>query len=228
MGRHPVWAGACQGQRVVLAQSGVGQAKAEVAARFLLDHYPLSALLSVGFGGGLSRELAAGDVVVCPSVHCAGEGAPAQAIHADAELVARAIQALGEAEPGVRGDICLGNGLTMDRVVADPDGKSRLGQTLPVKVVDMESFWVARQAQQSRIPFLAVRAISDPVDQPLPAIVGRLNAGERASTGRMMLALLRQPAQLPALWKLTQNVRLAAKNLEIFVVAFLRCAGVEG
>jgi len=223
LGPQHIWEGRCRGRRVVLVQGGVGRERAEEAAEFLLDRYPLSALLCVGFGGGVSEELRAGDIVLCPSVHRGAEGsAPGEwslegEVRCDGGLTARAVETL--TEQGIR--FHLGDGLTVSRILADPGMKERIGKSLPVKVVDMESFWVAKRASRRGVPLLVARAISDPVDQPLPDLEGLLDTGGEPRATRAILHLLRHPPRAPALLRLAWNARKAERSLGAFLPALI-------
>ena len=207
-----VWVGTCRGRRVVLVQGGMGKTRAEKAARFLLERYPLSALLCIGFGGGVKEGMRTGDIVLCPLVYSTdGKSAHSGPMHSDAQLLTQAAQALAaESIP-----FHLGNGLTVDRVLADPARKEQVGQEWPVQVVDMESFWISRLASRRRVPVLVARAITDTVDQPLPNVAAAAPEG----VGRAALHLLQHPTQIPALFRLARNARLAARNLGILVVS---------
>ena len=219
-GAQQAWEGICRGRRVILMQSGMGRARAEEATELLLDRYPLSALLCIGFGGGVSRELRAGDIVVCPSVYegpPSGEWALGPGVRSDKELIAKAEKSL--VEGGLR--FHLGDGLTVDRIVSDPDLKEQIGKTLPVKAVDMESFWIARQAFSRRVPLLVAWAITDPVDQSLPDMMGILDAGGKARIREVFPHLLRHPSQVPPLFKLAGNARRAAASLGTFTAALI-------
>lgn len=222
-GHGRIWEGRCRGRRVILIQGGMGRERAEGAAKFLLDRYPLSALLCIGFGGGVSEELRVGDIVVCPSLYRGAEGSAPEEwslegeVRSDKGLIARAVEAL--TEQGI--PFHLGDGLTVSRILADPNLKERIGKGLPVKVVDMEGFWVARQASRRGVPLLAARAISDPVDQSLPDLEGLLDAGGEAWAMVAISHLLRHPSQAPALLRLAWNARKAGASLGAFIPALI-------
>lgn len=223
MGARALWEGICRGRRVVLMQSGVGRARAEGAAALLLDRYPLSELLCVGFGGGVSEELRCGDVVVCPTVHLAQGGrVPAEwtlagGVASDGSLQSLATGALNE--EGIRAH--LGDGLTVSRVIASSVLKSKIGRALPVKVVDMESFWVAHLALDRVRALLVVRAITDPLDYSLPDLAGVFDAEWNLRPKQVMLKMLRRPAYALDLMSLARRARKAAGSLGVFVPALV-------
>lgn len=214
VGGQPLWIGTCRERRVILVQSGVGRAGAERAAHLLLDRYPLTALLSIGFGGGVQPGMRVGDVVLCAQVYAGGETTGRQPVHSDEALLAQAAQALAARGVPFR----QGSGLTLNRVLTDPVQMERIGRTWSVQVVDMESFWIGRLAAGRGIPLLVARAITDTAAQPLPAVAVLAAQGAK---GRAVLHLWRNPAQAAALFRLARNARLAARNLGILVPALL-------
>ncbi|HEX2924489.1 MAG TPA: hypothetical protein VHS28_10755 [Chloroflexota bacterium] len=58
----------------------------------------------------------------------------------------------------------------MERPVSLPDEKDAVGKSFGAVAVDMESYWVAAISKDRRVPFLAVRAISDQLGQSLPRV----------------------------------------------------------
>ena len=178
LGAHTIWEGRCRGHQVVLMQTGVGKARAEEAIDVLLARYPVSALLSIGFGGGVHPDLTCGDVVVCSSVDGATGGeSPAGwslvgAVRSDDCLQRLAAEAL--AEQGIRAHV--GDALAVSRVIESSAQKAEIGRMFRVKVVDMESYWVARRALGRVSRLLVARAISDPIDYALPDFSGIVDA----------------------------------------------------
>lgn len=224
MGAYALWEGRCEGHRVVLVQTGVGRARAEEATDLLLARYPLSVLLSIGFGGGVHPELECGDVVVCPTVRrAAGGEVPSEwlledEVHSDARLQRLATEAL--AEEGIRGHV--GDSLAVSRVIGAPALKAEIGHTFHVKVVDMESYWVAHRAVDRVSSLLVARAISDPLDCSLPDFASVVDADWSDGPRRIISQLVRRPSLLPSVAGLALCVRKAARSLAAFVPALVR------
>ncbi len=202
--RHPtVYFGRCRGKQVILARSGVGRERAERAARAVLERYPVTVLVSLGFGGALNESYKAGDLVVSTTVKC--PDAP-ESYGSDARLVA------------LSGGRC-GTGITVADVAPDTESKRRLGVTHAADVADMECYWVAKQAAGKSIPFLSVRAISDGVDEMVPSL---FPDGTRWG---MVRAIARHPWRVfghpLALRRLYRNVRKAKVNLTDFTLKLI-------
>ena len=75
---------------------------------------------------------------------------------------------------------------------------------------DMESAAIAAVARRRGVPFIALRAIADPVDFSLPpAAVLAINKNGRLNIWRLLLSLWRQPTQWRALKELAGHSRAA-------------------
>ena len=82
----------------------------------------------------------------------------------------------------------------VDRPLVRPDEKLALFAQTRAKAADMESHVVARTAAAAGVPFVVIRAISDPSNRALPraAVVGITQEG-RIDGGAVAGALLRRP-----------------------------------
>ena len=81
--------------------------------------------------------------------------------------------------------------------------------------VDTESLFVAHAAHRARVPFLVLRAISDPAEISLPpaASVGLDEDGNPAILS-VLLSLLKNPFQLPGLIRAARDADKALDALE--------------
>jgi adenosylhomocysteine nucleosidase len=202
---------------ILLLQTGMGQEKAERAARFVLERYPFTALISFGFAGALSRELKAGDLILCRKLHCGARPVVAEACYSDSGLLTLAGRA--GIETGVR--LHQGSSVTVARLAAKSQEKRVLGLIFGAEVVDMESYWLARLASARKIPFLAVRAISDTLTQSLPPFDRFLNADGELLWPETILYFLAHPEALAKLYGVYVNMRQARTNLTSFLEALI-------
>ncbi len=109
--------------------------------------------------------------------------------------------------------------LTFDRVVRLRAEKQQLGRQHDALAVDMESFAVAEVCRERAVDFLAVRAISDAVDDELPADIGKLLA-QKSFAGQLGTALgsiFRRPAAVKDLFNLHQNALASSSRLAKFL-----------
>ncbi len=157
-----IYRGRYHGKSLLLVKTGVGKQKAQVASRYLLNHYPVTAMLSTGFAGALKPELEIGDVIIYSSILCS-EGLSTEPYSPDPKLFSMA-QACKTV------DIRCGTGVTGLNLVASEWEKRKLAEDMSADVVDMESYWIARVADEYRVPLIIVRSISDALTDALPEV----------------------------------------------------------
>lgn len=183
---------------------GMGPASATRAARGLLFD-GCETLVSFGIAGGLDPALTAGTVVVADGVETdAGERLPT-----DSAWRSRLLECL-EGQVVTATGVMLGSG----HVVAEAAAKRRLFEETGAVAVDMESHAVGEVAAANGVPFLVVRAISDPAANAIPpsAMAG---AGTEGMTRhlRVTAALVKRPQDLPGLLRLKRDVAAALGTL---------------
>ncbi len=183
--------------KAVLICAGTGAARANIAAKKLLQLYQPKLLISMGFAGSCVRRFSPGDVVV-PS---------------------RVLETVTNREFAT---IC-GEGtlVTLDRVAG-----ARLKQTTATRydaqVVDMEAAGAASAAAGAveltgaKCDFAAIKAISDGAGEEMD-FLAQFVTPEGIATARFVAHI----AIRPHLWKkvkhLKQNSQLAANALEVAV-----------
>jgi len=208
----PVWEFATERGRGVAALSGMGEAAAARTAAWLLRHYQPQALISLGFGGALTPELAPGAVVLGESFWRyepeAGtlEELSAPLAPTPLEKLVKALRAAGlSAFPG--------SVVTTPGIIHKGALGGLLGR-LSHPVLDLETSAAATAAQGGGIPFLALRAITDVAGEEIPDFLARAARETRAPTWRTALVwLTADPRRLPTLLRLGRRSRLAARNL---------------
>jgi adenosylhomocysteine nucleosidase len=172
-----------------------------------------TALVSFGFAGGLDPALRAGTIVVPAFV--LSEGA---SYAADPALAARFGGLTGH-------HLMAGTGVAADAVT-----KLGLYATTQAHAIDLESGSVARVAQVHGLPFVAVRAISDPADRDLPpAALLALDRQGGVDLVRVLGCLVRQPGQLRGLLRLAWDAARARRALvRLTRVGLVRAGAVSG
>ena len=202
-------------KRVLVVQGGLGGAMAGEAARKLLDRTPnLKLLVSCGFSGGLVASLAVGSVLVVFSVTARPslqQSAQNDAVlDCSAELRAQTSNALSSAAVAFHE----GRLVTLGQPVLRPEEKRALGEVAQADAVDMEAAAVGRIARKKQIEFLALRTISDAVDDALPPEVARfLDEKGRVRASRVLSFVFRGPGNVKELWRLKSRSDRAAAAL---------------
>jgi 5'-methylthioadenosine/S-adenosylhomocysteine nucleosidase len=208
-----IYHGEYRNKAVLLVQTGIGKERAEAATRFILEHYPVTALVSLGFAGALTEELKVGDIILCSTLCCANGLSKGNPCSSDARLVSLSLQALGDAAIG----LCQGRSATVAQLVSSPEAKLALAKAFHADIVDMESYWIGKIASASQVPFLAVRAISDTVQDSLLPFDQIMDFDGKWRWQRATIYFLSRPQNLPKLFTLYRNARRARKSLTAFI-----------
>lgn len=213
-------------EETVLAVSGVGRSHAEAATRAVLEERRPKAVLSLGFAGGLSDGQRAGDLVVAnvliPAGSVSNDGPKpcvSEALDADHALKNKALGVLATLGLRYRVGACV----TASQPVSRPEAKRRLGLDASALAVEMESFWIALSCHERNVPFLAVRAIVDTAERPLPDFIADSALDARAgSRWRGVLSVMLRPHRIPSLIQLGGAASQARNSLSLFASGFLR------
>ena len=178
---------------VIVVCAGMGPARAAQGTSRLIDR-GATHLLSFGIAAALEERLKAGTVVVSTKL---GE------TPCDPAWVAATAQGLS----------CLaGAFVDAGGILDSPTAKVALRSQTGAIAADMESCAMARAAGQR--PCIAVRAISDEVDQSLPrAAVAGVDEMGRVRIGSVLKELVRGPGQIGDLIRLARSTARARHAL---------------
>jgi len=211
-------AGILAGTEVVLVASGIGQEQAAYAARLLLQRFQPSLLLSIGFAGALQPELQPADLILGERiVGTRGKGELLEALPLSPALLTQAEQAARTS--GLRW--WRGTLFCSDRMLIDPREKSEAAESGAL-AVEMESWAIAQIALKAVVPFLAVKTISDSLDQSLGLDFNwLLDSNGIPAYGKILLAILTHPGTIPSLWRLQRTSTRAKRSLTTFLARFL-------
>lgn len=192
---------------ILLALSGAGPENAKTAAELLLTR-GAGRLLSWGCAAALSEDLTPGDLTLVNTL--VSEGNETLDIQSTWQVEARRI--LRELLTGAH---CVRLAESATIVVSASD-KRTLQQRTDASVVDMETVAIAKVARQRNVPFLAIRAIADPVDMDLPQAVAHALSDEGdVILPKLLTYLIRHPSELPGLIKLGIHFKAAQKTLRL-------------
>jgi len=163
-----------------------------------------------GLAGSLKREHAVGTVLVAKTIK---RNNADKVMMSDDSLVKLAVQC---------GATPVDSFFTSDVVVASASEKLRLGAT--ADAVEMESFHLMAEARRYRVPAVAIRAISDGVDENLPLDFNRTidEDGEFAWLPALS-QLVSSPSRLPRLVRFGFETSKSARNLAHFLDRYLKC-----
>lgn len=178
---------------VLAVVCGIGCKNAELAARAAVEQFHPSALMSVGLAGALIRSLKVGSVFT-----------PSVVVDAADEAEYRCSAEAGRVSGGV---------LVSSGEIAGAEAKQDLVNRFHALVVDMEAAGVARVAQQERIGFRCVKAISDEADFAMPPMARFLDSFGAFQSGRFAVWVAVRPWQWARIAALARNSRRATRAL---------------
>lgn len=191
------------GHDLVLVESGMGMLNAGWAATLLAAEAP-DLMVSAGFGGAVLPGLGVGELVMAQQIlHWSGT---------EFEDVAVGFYGLNAVAENL--SLRRGTFVSCDLILNKRDLARRLPPHAVNPVVEMESAAVARIAAGHGIPFLAMRAISDPWDEELDFTIHEFcDDSMRIRPTRVLATILRRPAIIPQLIRLAGTSRVAAAGL---------------
>jgi adenosylhomocysteine nucleosidase len=211
-----------QGVPVVLIESGMGPAHAAEATRALVSIASPRLILNFGFGGGVMPGIRVGDLVLAERVFFLEGGQLTQAPQPDLALSSRLLQACGSSGIAVN----RGTFITAAAIMNKGQVAASLGAGVNHPVLEMETAAVLRVAEQSGVPVVAVRAVSDAADEELGFSLEEFCDSElRISVPRVMRCIAGKPWIIPQLVKLSGNSKKAGKSLALCVEAALGALG---
>lgn len=174
---------------------------AEAARRAFIEAESGGALdivLSVGWAGALTPELATGSTYVASEVI--------------------------DAQTGERFDLAGGARhliVVSTARVAQETEKRRLASSYGAAMVDMESAAVVRLAEMRNIPALCFKAISDSVDLPLPDMNPFITSDGTMRMAAFLGHVVLRPGLWPSLVRLGRGSSAASASLASAIVTFL-------
>jgi adenosylhomocysteine nucleosidase len=195
------------GKTFTVVGHGIGHRRAGDTARRAFDLIPGAELvIGTGVAGALSSGLKPGDLVLSDrtlTIHTDGQVAEQMTAIGDAHIraVGRALAIAGIA-------YSTGAILTSHRVLATGPEKRRAKQSTGAIAVDMETAAIAAEAAARGIPFVAIRAVLDEVDDE---IVGAAMADEDGNVRPLVATsyLIRNPATMLKLPRMIRNLSRA-------------------
>jgi len=213
IGRFPSYRFHLEGREIVLVQSGMGRERAAAATEALTAVQRPDMLISAGLGGGVRKGLATGDVVLAGRVmSLSGNRLADTTVIDNVHLLRDLTDSL--AAPDFR--VLDGSIITSSGILRKKDTARFLPQSLGNPVLDMETSAVAEAAVRRRIPFLALRAVSDSSDEEILFSIEEITDREmNINIRRVLSAILRNPRILPQMIRLARNAKTAGNHLAL-------------
>ena len=183
---------------------GPGQINARKAAEDAATD-GAAGLISFGFAGGIDDTVTAGTIVLASEVRVGRQETVTtndQWRMAVCDKIAGSVSVIEEAIAAT------------DEIVREAAEKTRLRYQTGAVAVDMESLAVSQVAAATGLPFIVIRAVSDPAVQSLPIMaIDAVDDAGRLRFWRILWSLFRHPGQLGELRRLAENTRAAGDAL---------------
>jgi len=209
------------GVEVGVLLTGMGPKRARFAASEVIrgDYGSISACISSGLAGALRPKYGVGEVLAARSIYSQAERADSsqRLVTCATSLVSLAAR---------EGAVVVNRFYTGDQIVGTAGEKRTLGHDSDA--VEMESLEIVHEALAFGIPAVAIRAISDSVDDSLPINVNRIISGDGSvSVPRVIGEVAKKPQSIPGLVRLGRNSRKAAENLAKFLNSYVAALAVN-
>lgn len=204
--RHGSWAG----HEIVIAESGMGFDNAATAADKLILAARPDMIISVGLCGGVSAELQVGDIVVATGLIIVSKKVR-EKVPVEIPALCRNFVVRQNAEGRrVFGGLFASTPSIMQKSML----ASILPPDAPFAVVEMESAAIAIVAVENGIPFVGIRAVSDPLNEELGFSLDEFcDDRMRIRIPKVLLTIARKPRIIPQLIRLARNSRIAGATL---------------
>lgn len=203
--------GTLAGRQVAIVIAGIGPRAVRRATEAVIAGHRPKFVVSAGFSGALQPEAQVGDIVLAERiVHVQGH--------------AREVAWKPDPHAARQPHLHVGTLLNVSRIVRFPRDKRALGQQHGALAVDLESLAVAEVAHEAQVPFLAVRIISDDIDDELPEFVDRyaLQSSLAGKSGVVLGALLRKPSTIKSMYQLREDGLVLSDKLARFLASMVR------
>jgi adenosylhomocysteine nucleosidase len=199
------------GAEVGVILTGAGRTHAVHAASTVMraEGDSIGLCISSGLAGALRADYSIGQVLAANTVVSENpqEDSKLGALPASGALISFAVEC---------GATAVSRFYTAERVVARAEEKRFLGET--ADAVDMESFEIMSAAADSGVPAVAIRAISDSVDDDMPIDMTDIFTDEgQISMPRVLAQAAKNPQSISGLMRLGRNSKAAAEAVAKFL-----------
>lgn len=190
----------------VVTGMGMENARRGTEAAICPEH---KACIGAGFAGALKPTLKIGEVLVARAVRQLGKD---KSLECSRNLFMAAYE-----NRAIEAKIFL----TADHLIQTAEEKQRLAPF--ADAVDLESFATISVARERNVSAVAVRVISDRLDEDMPAEIDTMvDERGRVKIGGVIKHVATHPLQIPALIRLGRKSSTAAEALAHFLEAFIK------
>jgi nucleoside phosphorylase len=197
---------------IILVHTGMGARSAEAAFKYVLEEYSPDFILSIGFGGALYDGALIGDLVWASRVILFPED------------VFLEVPDAGEISKRLSGKVSMHEGciLTFEKYMKKSEVKKHLSNDFSFPVCDMETFFLAKLSIEKRLPFFAVRSITDRADEDIPSeFLSVTDESGRYKLSRALSLIISRPKLIKDIFRTGRASAIASNNLWHLVKAMI-------
>lgn len=199
----------------ILIKSGIGQKAMRSAVNYCISNFNPSICINVGYAGGTTPMMNAGDMLIADFVV---DNASGKTLSSDKEL------------SSIAETLCKNNNLkvmrgglvTVDEVIKTPHEKAFVGTSHDAMAIDMESFAFIEQCLAMGKPALVIRTILDPLDIAIPDMEDVVDAKGEVKVGQMAGHLVHHPRDIFSLPKIEYCAIKARESIATLIEAWVK------
>jgi nucleoside phosphorylase len=212
----PLFVAKRHGWEIIAVQTGMSLLNIDAAFRYVLEMHRPDAVLSVGFCGALYSKAQVGDLIWASHYLHLSEG-ETKLPHGNAVMTAFPPDAsrnniLEKLRDKIR--IQEGSFVTLSSWMPKSRLMGFIPQDIPFPVCDRETFYIAKWSYQSRLPFFAVRSVTDRADEDIPRELFQVTGKTgHYSFSRALGILIAKPSLIFDSVKLGRNAARASRSL---------------
>lgn len=205
--------GQLNNHQILLIRSGIGKKAMGNVVDYCLSNFKPSVCINVGYAGGTTPHMSAGDLVIATTVIDAEKGI---SFPSDDKLSDHAGNICRQRElKAMRGGL-----VTVDKVISNPHEKAFVGTEHDALAIDMEGSAFMERCIANKVPAIVVRAILDPLDVMLPDMDDVIAADGKLSAGKLAHHLMHHPKDTLSLHRIEYCAIKAREAIAEFLEAW--------
>jgi nucleoside phosphorylase len=214
-----------QGFPIVAVETGMKAGNIQAAFEHVALRYRPDVILSLGFGGALCYRSDIGELVFASRYLFLTHEGPIEFPGLSLWKAGPNRRIVNEPMlTRLRQNISIKEGsfVTLSAYIEKPKLKRLIPGNLPFPVCDRETMHLAKMSYKQRLPFFAIRAITDRGDEDIPKeFFDVIDNNGNYLTSRALAVLVSRPSLIARAFKLGRHADLAARNLERALDAFI-------
>ncbi len=188
-------------REIILAKSGIGKVNAAVCAQIMIDIFKVDALINLGVAGAVSPDLNICDVVISKEFiqhdmdattfgYRKGEipQMDTSIFKADTHLIHLVEKASDVLDSKIK--VKTGRVLSGDQFISKAEDREHLYEFFAGDCTEMEGASIAHVCYLNRVPFIAVRSISDKADNTADMDFNEFTKQAAMNSSKLLLRLL--------------------------------------